>query len=80
MIKTKYSPQKNIELIHIITSAVNCNLKEIPLLHPKLEDPPPTITGSFSNILGDSFHFMDRPKFPVHHEYKKSYFVALREA
>ena len=34
----------------------------------------------FSNILGYSFQFMDKPKVPVHHEYKKEYFGTLREA
>ena len=31
-------------------------------------------------MLGDAFHFMDRPKVRVHHSFKKAYFVALRRA
>ena len=31
-------------------------------------------------MLGDVFHAMDRTKVPVHHEAKKAFFVALREA
>ena len=31
-------------------------------------------------MLGDAFHFMDRPKVPVKHCFKKGYFVALRNA
>ena len=34
----------------------------------------------FSSVIGDAFHFMDRPKVPVHHSSKKGYFVALRHA
>ena len=34
----------------------------------------------FSSVLGDAFHFMDRPKAPVHRSSKKAYFVALRRA
>ncbi len=30
--------------------------------------------------MGDSFHFMDRPKVPVHHEFKKSCYVSLQQA
>ena len=45
-----------------------------------LDAAPDTITDAFSCILGDGFHFMDRPKVPVHHDAKKAYFVALRNA
>jgi hypothetical protein len=32
-------------------------------------------------VLGDAFHhFMDHVKVPIHHEWKASYFAALREA
>lgn len=34
----------------------------------------------YSSVLGDAFHFMDRPKVPVHHSHKKGFFVALRRA
>ena len=30
------------------------------------------------NVLGDIFHFMDRAKLPMHHEYKTLFFRALR--
>lgn len=41
---------------------------------------PHSIRDTFSSVLGDGFHFMDRPKVPVHHECKKPYFHALQEA
>lgn len=31
-------------------------------------------------VLGDLFHFMDRAKLPMHHEYKALYFRSLRAA
>lgn len=31
-------------------------------------------------ILGDIFHFMDRSKLPMHHEYKTLFFRSLRAA
>ena len=45
-----------------------------------LDAVPDQIGKKFSSVLGDVFHFMDRPKVPIHHEAKKSYFVALRDA
>ena len=47
---------------------------------PHLSPPPATIKDKFSSVLGDTFHFMDRPKVPTQHEAKKAYFVALRDA
>ena len=41
---------------------------------------PPRIRDEYSSVIGDGFHFMDRPKVPVHHECKKPYFHALQEA
>jgi hypothetical protein len=31
-------------------------------------------------VLGDAFHFMDRVKVPVHHNWKAAYFLAFRDA
>ena len=31
-------------------------------------------------VLGDAFHFMDRVKVPVHHDWKAAYFSAFRDA
>jgi hypothetical protein len=45
-----------------------------------LNEAPRTIEDHFSSVVGDSFHFMDRPKVPMHHDGKKGYFVALRQA
>jgi hypothetical protein len=52
------------------------------LLSPHLSQPPNPIEmrDKFSAVMGDVFHAMDRTKTPHHHEAKKSYFVALREA
>ena len=38
------------------------------------------IETSYSAVLGDVFHAMDRTRVPVKHEAKKAFFVALREA
>ena len=43
-----------------------------------LDEAPTAIEDNFSSVVGDSFHFMDRPKVPMHHDGKKGYFVALR--
>ena len=45
-----------------------------------LNEAPTTIENCFSSVVGDSFHFMDRPKVPMLHDGKKGYFVALRQA
>lgn len=34
----------------------------------------------YKSVLGDAFHFMDRAKLPMHHEYKALFFRALRAA
>jgi hypothetical protein len=44
-----------------------------------LDEAPTKIEDRFSSVVGDSFHFMDRPKVPMHHDGKKGYFVALRQ-
>ena len=50
------------------------------LVASMLDEAPTTIEDRFSSVIGDSFHFMDRPKVPMHHDGKKGYFVALRQA
>ena len=35
---------------------------------------------SSRTVLGDLFHFMDRAKLPMHHEYKALFFRSLRAA
>ncbi len=55
-------------------------LEESSLVNEMLGDSPESINDKFSSVLGDAFHFMDRPKVPIHHEMKKAYFVALRDA
>ena len=47
-----------------------------------LSDPPDPskMKNRWRAVLGDVFHAMDRTKVPVHHEAKKAFFVALREA
>jgi hypothetical protein len=45
-----------------------------------LNEAPTTIENCFSSVVGDSFHFMDRPKVPMLHDGKKGYFVTLRQA
>ena len=54
--------------------------KTAKIIDKFLDPPTETIADRFSSVLGDGFHFMDRPKVPMHHEYKKGYFVALQEA
>jgi hypothetical protein len=47
----------------------------------KLSRPPrEAIVDVFSAVLGDAFHFMDRPKVPINHPFKKGYLVALTNA
>jgi hypothetical protein len=42
---------------------------------------PPRVTfDRYSPVMGNSFHFMDRPKVPMHHEFKKSCFFSLQQA
>jgi len=41
---------------------------------------PTAIVDNFSSVLGDAFHAMKRHITPMHHEAKKTFFVALREA
>ncbi|KAL7532711.1 hypothetical protein ACHAXR_004793, partial [Thalassiosira sp. AJA248-18] len=55
---------------------------KLPLLHPKLNNPPSpsTIQDKYSSVLGDPFHAINRPKVPMHHEHKKGYKVALQNA
>ena len=45
-----------------------------------LDPAPLPVTDTFSSVLGDAFHFMDRAKVPMHHESKKGYFAALSAA
>ena len=56
-------------------------LPNLPAHHgPHLSAPPAVIVDKYSSVLGDTFHFMDRPKVSTHHEVKKAYFVSLRDA
>lgn len=41
---------------------------------------PETIKDSFSAVVGDAFHVIDRPKVPIRSEHKKLYKVAFRDA
>ena len=41
---------------------------------------PCQIKDIYSSCLGDSFHYHQRPIVPVHHDCKKSYYVALINA
>ena len=41
---------------------------------------PVPIANIFSSVLADIFHLMDRIKVPMHHAFKKGYFVALRQS
>lgn len=52
----------------------------LPPAASKLDAPPDQIVNRFSSITGDAFHFQDRAKVPMHHEVKKAYHVALRDA
>ena len=49
-----------------------------------VDGPTPQTDDEFTElvrrVLGDAFHFMDRVKVPVHHEWKAAYFAALRES
>ena len=42
----------------------------------QIDELPKSLT--YKSVLGDIFHFMDRAKLPMHHEYKALFFRALR--
>ena len=44
-----------------------------------LDEAPTMIEDHFSSVVGDSIHFTDRPKVPMHHDGKKGYVVARRQ-
>lgn len=46
----------------------------------RLAPMPAEVRDVYSAVVGDGFHFMDRPKVPMHHAFKKLYFSAQREA
>ena len=60
--------------------AAEAQVDSIEAATDELGPAPESITDRYSSVLGDSFHGMDRPKVPVHHDHKKGYFVALRRA
>ncbi len=65
--------QDDIEMIRAVCNAVesgSCNWQD-----DKLGRTPVNISDDVSCILGDGFHFMNRPKVPIHHESKKGYFL-----
>ena len=45
-----------------------------------LDPTPENIENVSLSVLGDGFHFSDQARTPVHHDWKKVYFVALQEA
>jgi hypothetical protein len=44
-----------------------------------LDPPPAKIVDTYSSILGDGWHLMDRPKIPKGHVARKPFKVALQE-
>lgn len=40
----------------------------------------PDNLSNWRTVLGDPFHFMDRAKLPMHHQYKSLFFRCLRAA
>jgi hypothetical protein len=69
----------DIATVHVAMVAGTTNSMSSPAAS-MLNEAPRTIEDHFSSVVGDSFHFMDRPKVPMHHDGKKGYFVALRQA
>jgi hypothetical protein len=70
--------QDDVEMIRsvfAVRESSGCNGQD-----SKLGEVPVKINEDFSCILGDGFHFMDCPKVPIHHESKRGYFLALKEA
>lgn len=45
-----------------------------------LDDVPSEIRNLYSSVLGDPFHYMDRPRLPSRHCYKKLFKIAFRDA
>ena len=72
--------EDNIEVLrNLFTGSMTQSLSSL-FLHPTLDFSPTSTNDTFSRVLGDGFHFVDRIKVPMHHSYKKSYYVSLREA
>jgi hypothetical protein len=69
----------NIATVHAAMVAGTTNSMSSPVAS-MLNEAPRTIEDCFSSVVGNSFHFMDRPKVPMHHDGKKGYFAALRQA
>ena len=46
----------------------------------QLKPAPESIKVRYSSTQGDGFHYMDRTKPPMHHDMKKPFFTALRDA
>lgn len=51
------------------------NAQEPPQLAREIQ-----VNNPVQTVTGDAFHYMDRPKVPMKHGYKKAYFVALSMA
>lgn len=45
-----------------------------------LSDVPHEIRNVYSSVLGDPFHYMDRPRLPSRHCYRKLFKIAFRDA
>jgi hypothetical protein len=53
-----------------------CNDESVKLSRPPRE----AIVDVYSAVIGDAFHFMDRPRVPINHPFKKLNFFALTNA
>ena len=74
----EYDSLSEVDVLNIrATSPAPLNVEESSIrLDPAPQHP---IKDVYSSVLGDIFHFMDRPKVPMNHELKKAYFHSLTE-
>lgn len=74
------SPEDIAFLKHLSLLANESSAKLPSEGESKLPNPPDSIADCFRSVLGDAWHYMDRPRVPTKHRYRKAYFAALMEA
>mmetsp|Transcript_29129 Transcript_29129/g.49666 ORF Transcript_29129/g.49666 Transcript_29129/m.49666 type:complete len:1097 (+) Transcript_29129:786-4076(+) len=75
--------QQDIELIRAAAERTGSTQSTANLFPCEGLSPSPPLTeilDVYSGVLGDAFHAMKRQITPMHHEAKKAYFAALRDA
>ena len=71
--------QQQVELVRAAAAAA-CDDSGAEPEGVQLKPAPECIRVKFSTTQGDAFHYMDRTKPPMHHDMKKPFFTAMRDA